>query len=106
MLKQYLVVVKAQSTPLLVTTKVSRKWNNTSLHDGALVSIYFELYWVCHLDWAVTAECYFCTKNDRVEAIYTVTNLGPEEESGKSSILSSVQIDNEDPKFNLIRQKQ
>lgn len=62
--------------------------------------------WDCHLDWAVTAECYFSTENDRVEAIYTVTNLGPEEEHGKPSILSGVQIDNEDPKFNLIRQKQ
>lgn len=55
------------------------------------------LNWNCHLDWALTTECSYNTMEKQVEALFTVTNLGPESEYGEGTVIVVNQRDDEEP---------
>mmetsp|Transcript_25194 Transcript_25194/g.32769 ORF Transcript_25194/g.32769 Transcript_25194/m.32769 type:complete len:206 (+) Transcript_25194:3-620(+) len=43
--------------------------------------------WDCHLDWSLSAECSYNSTLNQIEAIYTVTNLGPEQVQNHGGLL-------------------
>ena len=55
------------------------------------------LNWDCHLDWALTTECSYNATVNQVEALFTVTNLGPESEYGEGGVIVINQRNEEDP---------
>lgn len=43
--------------------------------------------WDCHLDWALVTECSFNATTNQVSALYTVTNMGPEQVYGEGKVV-------------------
>ena len=43
--------------------------------------------WDCHLDWGLTTECSYNTTDNQINAVYTVTNMGPEQEEGSGKVI-------------------
>jgi hypothetical protein len=50
--------------------------------------------WDCHIDWLISAECYFNSTLNQISALYTVTNLGPEQQVDNSKVISARKLGN------------
>ena len=59
--------------------------------------------WDCHLDWALTTECSFNSTINQVQALYTIANLGPEQEPGNGRVIVVNKHDGGDPRVHVSR---
>jgi hypothetical protein len=59
--------------------------------------------WDCHLDWALTTECWYNSSSSLVTAVYTVTNLGPEEVDGEGRVIVVNKKDDQPPAVTVVR---
>lgn len=60
--------------------------------------------WDCHLDWALTTECWYNSTSQLITAEYTITNLGHEEVDGEGKVVVVNKKDEQQVNIHVMKQ--
>lgn len=60
--------------------------------------------WDCHLDWGLTVDCSYNQTTNSIQAVYGITNMGPEAVSGEPAVVVVSRIDEQRPVVTRVTQ--
>jgi hypothetical protein len=89
------IMLHWEFTPIVVPVE------NSPIYDCYAAPL--AMNWDCHLDWGLTVDCTFNTTSKSIEAVFGITNMGPEAVEGEPAVVVVTQTNEHKPVVSRVK---